>query len=183
MNYFQYQSNLLVAPQSDWVFWIEQLHKGVAIADFWLPRDWQKEISMDELRMALDFANRSAVGDKKVIIIPNINQIPDSKANVLLKTLEEPAEGVYLFLFGESAQILSTIRSRVFIQSWKKDQLLPSSSSERKAILEPTIYKRLQVKFQSLDPASSMDREKITELMYIYPLLHANISKESINKL
>jgi hypothetical protein len=183
MNYFQHQSNLLIAPQSDWAFLIEQLHKGVATADFWLPKDWQKEISMEELREALDFANRSALGDKKIIIITNINQIPDFKASVLLKTLEEPTEGVYIFLIGESVQVLPTIRSRVFVQLWKKATALPVSSFEGLTTLEATIYQRLQGQLQSLNPASLSDREKIKELLYIYPLLHANIGKESINKL
>jgi DNA polymerase-3 subunit delta' len=73
-----------------------------------------KEIRVDAMRDALEFAQRtSARGRGKVVVVFPAEQMNNITANALLKTLEEPAGDVRFVLATESAhQLLPTIRSR-----------------------------------------------------------------------
>ncbi len=73
-----------------------------------------KEIRVDAMRDAVQFAQRtSARGKGKVILVFPAEDMNHVTANALLKTLEEPAGDVRFVLASESAhQLLPTIRSR-----------------------------------------------------------------------
>ncbi|MEY2617425.1 MAG: putative polymerase delta prime subunit [Pseudomonadota bacterium] len=73
-----------------------------------------KEIRVDALRDAVEFAQRtSARGRGKVVLVYPAERMNAIAANTLLKTLEEPAGEVRFVLASEAAhQLLPTIRSR-----------------------------------------------------------------------
>ncbi|HLV77153.1 MAG TPA: DNA polymerase III subunit delta' [Marinobacter sp.] len=71
-------------------------------------------VRVDQIRALAGFAVASAqVARRKVAIIDRADQLNVNAANALLKTLEEPVQGVTLILLQESGRpILPTIRSR-----------------------------------------------------------------------
>jgi len=73
-----------------------------------------KEIRVDALRDAVEFAQRtSARGRGKVVLVYPAERMNHIAANALLKTLEEPVGEVRFVLASEAAhQLLPTIRSR-----------------------------------------------------------------------
>ena len=73
-----------------------------------------KEIRVDAMREAVEFAQRtSARGRGKVILVYPAERMNTITANALLKTLEEPVGDVRFVLATETAhQLLPTIRSR-----------------------------------------------------------------------
>ena len=73
-----------------------------------------KEIRVDALRDAVEFAQRtSARGRGKVVLVYPAERMNTIAANALLKTLEEPVGEVRFVLASEAAhQLLPTIRSR-----------------------------------------------------------------------
>ncbi len=94
-----------------------------------------KEIRVDALRDAVEFAQRtSARGRGKVILVYPAERMNAIAANALLKTLEEPAGDVRFILASEAAhQLLPTIRSRCLTHTlaWPSaDEALAWLSSE-----------------------------------------------------
>ncbi len=95
-----------------------------------------KEIRVDALRDAVEFAQRtSARGRGKVVLVYPAERMNTIAANGLLKTLEEPVGEVRFVLASEAAhQLLPTIRSRCLshtlawptpqeAQAWLSDQM------------------------------------------------------------
>lgn len=77
------------------------------------------EITVDDVRGAISFVNKSsAEGGWRVLIIDPAEAMNVNAANALLKTLEEPPDGVVVFLVAHVAGALpATIRSRCrFVQ-------------------------------------------------------------------
>jgi DNA polymerase-3 subunit delta' len=71
-------------------------------------------ISVDEVRKMKSFFTLSAAdGGRRTAIIDAVDEMNPAAANALLKLLEEPPEGVTLFLVAhQPARLLPTIRSR-----------------------------------------------------------------------
>lgn len=69
---------------------------------------------VDDVRALIEEVNKKPYeGDKKVIIIYEGNKLTIQAQNALLKTIEEPPNGVYIILLCESIEtILETIKSR-----------------------------------------------------------------------
>ena len=69
---------------------------------------------VDDVREIVEEINKKPFeGDKKVIIIYDGNKLTVQAQNALLKTIEEPPNGVYIILLCESLElILDTIKSR-----------------------------------------------------------------------
>ncbi|MGL5085982.1 MAG: DNA polymerase III subunit delta' [Clostridium sp.] len=69
---------------------------------------------VDEVRELISEVNKKPFeGDKKVIIIHEGNKLTVQAQNALLKTIEEPPNGVFIIMLCESLElILETIRSR-----------------------------------------------------------------------
>lgn len=80
--------------------------------------DQTGEISVEQAR---DFTSRLVlkplIGDKKVAVINNAEQLNTQSANSLLKTLEEPSGDTIIILVGDAQRLLPTIRSRCLILS------------------------------------------------------------------
>jgi DNA polymerase III subunit delta' len=73
-----------------------------------------RDIRVEQMRDALEFAQRtSARGQGKVVVIYPADRMNTVTANALLKTLEEPPEGVrFVLATGAAHLLLPTIRSR-----------------------------------------------------------------------
>ncbi|SHK51536.1 DNA polymerase-3 subunit delta' [Hathewaya proteolytica DSM 3090] len=74
----------------------------------------KKSISVDQVRQLIEEVNKKPFeGDKKVIIVHNVNKMTEQAQNAFLKTIEEPPKGVYIFLLCENlGEVLDTIQSR-----------------------------------------------------------------------
>lgn len=76
------------------------------------PEEGKKEISVKIVREALKKLSLSSDG-RRIIIVDAADEMNANSANALLKTLEEPSEGVHIILIAHSlAKLLPTIISR-----------------------------------------------------------------------
>lgn len=93
----------------------------------------EKKLTVDAASALLaDSALKPLEGDKKLFIISGFNDASPLIQNKLLKTLEEPCEGVYFLLGATSlAPVLDTVKSRV-----KTLTIPPFSENEIFAALE-----------------------------------------------
>jgi len=87
------------------------LHPDIVLVE---PEEGARDIKIDQIRSLADFLTKTShAGGAKIAIIDHAHQMNNNAANALLKTLEEPTPGSYLFLISDSPGSLSaTIRSR-----------------------------------------------------------------------
>ena len=87
----------------------------------WLTREFnektdkeKRDISMDQLRTMMDrLALSSHYGRARVVVIDPVDALNTSGINAVLKTVEEPPQGLYLLLLSERPMALApTLRSR-----------------------------------------------------------------------
>src|SRR5579864_8908906 len=78
------------------------------------PEDGKRWIKVEALREIQRIANLApAESDHRIIIIPEMERIQEGTTNTLLKTLEEPPDGVIMLLLAtEPDAVLPTILSR-----------------------------------------------------------------------
>lgn len=74
----------------------------------------KKSIGVEEVRNIIAETNKKPFeGNKKVIIIHEMDKMTEAAQNTLLKTIEEPPDGVYILLLCENIEsVLDTIKSR-----------------------------------------------------------------------
>ncbi len=78
-----------------------------------LPEPGKKSIGVDAVRAACaQTESRPVRGGRKVAYIPQAERMTPAAQNALLKTLEEPPEGVTFLLTGRESALLPTVRSR-----------------------------------------------------------------------
>ena len=77
-------------------------------------------ILIENFEEALSFAQKTSFASKKVIVVYGVCQLSLNVANALLKILEEPPKDTYfLLIYYKKEQILSTIKSRSILKSFK----------------------------------------------------------------
>lgn len=78
-----------------------------------LPSPEQNAIKIDDIRQLQDFfAQKSS--SPRIVVLDNADEMTLGASNALLKTLEEPNDGIFLFLVSDfSSRLLPTIKSRV----------------------------------------------------------------------
>lgn len=106
----------------------------------------KKQIKIDEIRSAINFANSSAIeGKYKFIIIDDAHKMNQFSANALLKTLEEPISNTIIILIAENDKsLLRTILSRCV-----KISFAPLSSEDiTKILLEKGYDKEKNFKYR-----------------------------------
>ncbi|MGM9977427.1 MAG: DNA polymerase III subunit delta' [Clostridium sp.] len=88
--------------------------KDIDYVDIINYRPSKASMGIDEVREIIEeVSKRPYEGDKKVIIIHEGSKLTVQAQNALLKTIEEPPEGVYIILLAESLEtLLDTIKSR-----------------------------------------------------------------------
>lgn len=80
------------------------------------PEAGKKQIGVDPVRrLEGALASASARRGKRVVLAADAHRMTPAAQNALLKTLEEPPEGVHFLLSGTESGLLATIRSRCMI--------------------------------------------------------------------
>jgi len=98
-------------------------------------------IRIEQIRNIEVFLGRKSIqSTKKFILIENADLLNESSSNCLLKTLEEPTNGVFILLTSRLNLILDTIISRCQTVRFK-----PSSYQELKQILEQSEYNAVDI--------------------------------------
>ena len=94
-------------------------------------------IRIEQIRNIKAFLSKKSIqSSKKFILIEDAHLFNESSSNCLLKTLEEPTNGVFILLTSRLNLLLDTIISRCQIIRFK-----PSSFQELKQTLEQSEYK------------------------------------------
>ena len=71
------------------------------------------QIRLNQIKQIIEFLGRKPLeAEKSMIIIEDIERMNESASNALLKTLEEPNEGMFILISQRPEKLLSTIRSR-----------------------------------------------------------------------
>ena len=88
--------------------------KDIDYVDIVNYRPSKASMGVDEVREIIEeVSKRPYEGDQKVIIIHEGSKLTIQAQNALLKTIEEPPQGVYIILLAESLEtLLETIKSR-----------------------------------------------------------------------
>jgi DNA polymerase III delta prime subunit len=72
-----------------------------------------RSISIDEVRKAIEFSTTSSTGEYKILVFDGIDSMSISAVNSILKLVEEPLPGLYIFLITRNLyKIPKTLRSR-----------------------------------------------------------------------
>jgi DNA polymerase III subunit delta' len=80
-----------------------------------------ESIKVDEVRDLLTKLNMSRTSARKIMLIQNVERMTIESANAMLKTLEDPPEGVmFLMTTGRLREILPTIISRVRLYTFQR---------------------------------------------------------------
>lgn len=89
--------------------------------EFRVPKD-RKSIGIENIRALIEETNKKPYeGNKKVIIVHNGDSITEAAQNALLKTIEEPPQGIFIFILCENLEsILDTIKSRCQIHKLQR---------------------------------------------------------------
>lgn len=78
----------------------------------YLPEEGASGIKIDDIRNLQDFLHTKSVG-VRIVVFDNADNMTLGASNALLKTLEEPSDGVFLFLISDyPSRLLATIKSR-----------------------------------------------------------------------
>ena len=94
-------------------------------------------IRIEQIRNIKDFLGKKSIqSPKKFILIENADLLNESASNCLLKTLEEPTNGVFILLTSKFNLLLDTIISRCQTIRFK-----PYSNKELKQFLEQSKHK------------------------------------------
>lgn len=73
----------------------------------------KRDITIDQIRNAIDWAGRTARGNRRVLYIESAEDLNNNASNAFLKTLEEPARGLVIVLSCRRLHALPiTMRSR-----------------------------------------------------------------------
>ena len=94
-------------------------------------------IRIEQIRNIKVFLGKKSIqSTKKFVLIENADLLNESSSNCLLKTLEEPTNGVFILLTSRLNLLLDTIISRCQIIRFK-----PFSEQELKRLIEQSEYK------------------------------------------
>ena len=91
------------------------LVKGKLInrSDSELPKNNNEIIRIDQIRKIKEFLGKKSIeSEKKIILIVDAHFLNEAAANCLLKTLEEPTNGIFILLTSKLNLLLDTIISR-----------------------------------------------------------------------
>lgn len=135
-------------------------------------------ITVNQVRdVVIEASLRPYEGYKKVIIFYEANKIGQEAQNALLKTIEEPLEGVYFFLLSENEMFMAdTIKSRCHMH-----KLLPMDDMEMKAYLDqfvPFYNEREQKRFAE----ENLKKEFSAKKVKVEPANTVSLSEEEKKK-
>lgn len=99
-----------------------QIDKNYAdIIEFKVEKN-KKSIGIDQVRKINEEINKKPYeGDKKVVIVYEVDKMTEEAQNAFLKTIEEPPKGVFIILLCESlSSVLDTVKSRCQIHKLQR---------------------------------------------------------------
>ncbi|WP_320663432.1 DNA polymerase III subunit delta' [Prochlorococcus sp. MIT 1223] len=71
------------------------------------------QVRLEQIKIVKRFLGKKPVETKRgMVIIEDVHNMNESAANALLKTLEEPNQGIFILISSRPESLLSTIRSR-----------------------------------------------------------------------
>lgn len=114
-------------------------HKDSVDIVHWRVEKNKLSIGVGAIRELIEEVNKKPFeGDKKIIIIHDGHKMTTQAQNALLKTIEEPPRGVFIFILSENLEsILDTIKSRC--QVHKLNQLRENEVREFIKLKYPTL--------------------------------------------
>ena len=131
--------------------------KTVGNPDFW--RVDFETFTIDDARHLKDLQEKKPIQEKSRVFVLSLTFIASEAQNALLKTFEEPTPGTYFFIIAStSAFLLSTLRSRLFIEKLgivesgatiDAEKFLKSPPSKRLSMIQP-LFKEGTEKAQAL---------------------------------
>lgn len=128
-----------------------------------LPKDSANGIKIDDIRALQDFFYTKSQ-DARLVVLDNADTMTLGASNALLKTLEEPPTGVFLFLISDNpTALLPTIKSRV-----QSLPLLP--------IDEQSAHQYLKENLNNLDDKTA---QTLLHLADFAPLTAVNLTKQA----
>ena len=136
-------------------------------------------IRIEQIRNIKVFlSKKSFESTKKFILIENAHQLNEASSNCLLKTLEEPTNGVFILLTSRISLLLDTIISRCQIIRFK-----PYSYEELKQLIEQTPDKNIDLMsdnevLENLIFISNGSPGKLLEYLKIWNQIPSNIKYE-----
>jgi DNA polymerase-3 subunit delta' len=126
----------------------------------------KNQIRIDQAHQVLEFLNFKSVSKNRLVIINGADLLNPQSANALLKSIEEPPEGTYFFLIAPSpAHVLSTIRSRAQVVSFKP---LTVAEMKKKASAPEWALKASQGSFERLAQLLEKDEQEIRESALVW---------------
>ena len=136
-------------------------------------------IKVDQIRSIRTFLGRKSIeSEKKIVLIVDAHLLNEAASNCLLKTLEEPSNGIFILLTSQISLLLDTVKSRC--------QLIRFSSFSRKKIeyilkdnLNPNCKILKKLNFQDLVNLANGSPVKLLRTIEIWN----EISDDIINKL
>ena len=137
-------------------------------------------IKIDQIRKIKTFLSQKSIeSEKKIVLIIDAHLLNEAASNCLLKTLEEPSNGIFILLTSQLNLLLDTVRSRcqlVRFKSFSSRQI----KSYLKNNLDPSQLKITQrLDFQDLVNSANGSPGKIINNIEIWN----ELSDEIINKL
>ncbi|MEB3264048.1 MAG: DNA polymerase III subunit delta' [Synechococcus sp.] len=102
------------------LLWVEptylhqgQLHTAAQAREQGLSRRALPQLRLEQVREVTRFLSRRPVeASRTLVVLEGADAMAEAAANALLKTLEEPGEGLLLLISAAPEQLLGTIRSR-----------------------------------------------------------------------
>tara|TARA_Y100001968_G_scaffold272593_1_gene264875 strand:+ start:656 stop:1615 length:960 start_codon:yes stop_codon:yes gene_type:complete len=79
------------------------------------------QIRLNQIKKIIEFLGRKPLdSEKNIVIIEDVERMNESASNALLKTLEEPSEGLFILITQNHEKLLTTIKSRCQIIPFKR---------------------------------------------------------------
>jgi len=142
----------------------------------------QPLVRVDQIRQIRRFLSIKAIqSDKKFILIIDSHRLNESSSNCLLKTLEEPANGIFILLTSNINLLLDTIISRcqkIKFKPYSHDQLVHFLEKQTN-VLELIDNKNLNIK--DLIFISNGSPKKLLENIQIWNQIPQSLIKELEN--
>ena len=143
-------------------------------------KNGSKRIKIDQIRNIKNFLGQKSINsEKKIVLIIDAHLLNEAASNCLLKTLEEPSNGIFILLTSELNLLLDTIISRcqvVRFRSFSVEQI----TSILKDHLNPDEFKTSgKLKIQDLINSANGSPTQLLKTIEIW----TELSNEIKNKL
>lgn len=163
-------------------------HLGEENADVVVYKAKKATLGVDEVRKIIEEVNKKPYeGDRKVILIHNAEKLTVQAQNALLKTIEEPPNGVFIILLTTNLEIiLETIKSRCQIYKLtplNKEEMLEVLN--RRTGIEENIIKSALAYAHGIPGRAErfLDDESLEKMRDLILLMLKDVSKRDVDSI